>query len=265
MFCAINFLIFRIYFGNILNVTIILLSPRKICTLLQRWVINKPTDRSRLVKFKTRKNMKRIKNIVKKRSKSSQPGDDRSTGGGGISQGDSVSLGQASMSSSVATSSVLHFQKSQRSPSRSSSSLQLPETPQPNLKYTIGKWKPSHSFSLHFKFDEFLSFKQSRDHLDFHAWILTDHTGEHYIDKIHSYTYFSDTTKCKDKSLTKLHIAGKINFDFTIKKNICNILISRFFSPSYKRRRWKSQEICEKRAGRWKSTGPTETIQIFIE
>ena len=85
--------------------------------------------------------MKRIKNIVKKRSKSSQPGDDRSTGGGGITQGDSVSLGQASMSSSVATSSVLHFQKSHRSPSRSSSSVQSPETPQPNLKYTIGSMK----------------------------------------------------------------------------------------------------------------------------
>ena len=98
--------------------------------------------------------MKRIKNIVKKRSKSSQPGDDRSTGGGGITQGDSVSLGQASMSSSVATSSVLHFQKSHRSPSRSSSSLQSPEAPQPNLKYTIGSKKPSHSFSLHFYFDE---------------------------------------------------------------------------------------------------------------
>ena len=99
--------------------------------------------------------MKRIKNIVKKRSKSSQPGDDRSTGGGGITQGDSVSLGQASMSSSVATSSVLHFQKSHRSPSRSSSSLQSPETPQPNLKYTIGSMKNQvHSFSLHFYFDE---------------------------------------------------------------------------------------------------------------
>ena len=93
--------------------------------------------------------MKRIKNIVKKRSKSSQPGDDRSTGGGaGINQGDSVSLGQASMSSSVATSSVLHFQKSQRSPSRSSSSLQLPETPQPNLKYTIGKYENQDILSL---------------------------------------------------------------------------------------------------------------------
>ena len=93
--------------------------------------------------------MKRIKNLVKKRSKSSNSGDDRSTGGG-LQHGDSISVGQMSMASSGATSSILQFQKSPRSPSASSS---MHISPQIGLKYTV------------------------------------------------------DTTNCKDKSLTKLHIA----------------------------------------------------------
>ena len=96
--------------------------------------------------------MKRIKNLVKKRSRSSQSGDDRSTGGGAAAYGDSISLGQASMASSIATSSILQFQKSQRSSATSSPSLNLVQQPS-HLKYTF------------------------------------------------------DTTNCKDKSLTKLHIA----------------------------------------------------------
>ena len=62
--------------------------------------------------------MKRVRNLVKKRQKSSQSSDDRSTGGGGLGA-DAIS--RTSVASS-ATSSILQFQ---RSPTKRSS----PKTP----------------------------------------------------------------------------------------------------------------------------------------
>ena len=57
--------------------------------------------------------MKRVRNLVKKRQKSSQSSDDRSTGGGGLGT-DAIS--RTSVASS-ATSSILQFQRSPTKPS----------------------------------------------------------------------------------------------------------------------------------------------------
>ena len=69
--------------------------------------------------------MKKVLNLVKKRQKSSQSsGDDRSTGGGAIDRGDSVS--RTSIASSTATSSILRFQKNTDSSPISGSSGRRP-------------------------------------------------------------------------------------------------------------------------------------------